>query len=135
MERGLPKGEYNNLQGYPEGVRMLTAEMIYHITTEKAWKNALQSGQYVGDTLETEGFIHFSGKEQVVATANRYYQGTSGLLLLQVVVKRLACKLKYEAGPSGELFPHLYGPLNMDAVEKVSHFKPESNGNFVSLPE
>jgi uncharacterized protein (DUF952 family) len=135
MGRGLPKGEYNNLQGYPEGVRMQSAVMIYHITTDIAWKNALQSGQYAGDTLETEGFIHFSGKEQVVATANRYYQGKSGLLLLQVVVKRLACKLIYEAGPSGEIFPHLHGPLNLDAVEKVSHFEPESNGDFVSLPD
>jgi uncharacterized protein (DUF952 family) len=110
-------------------------EMIYHIASKQAWESALTAGQYAIDTLEKEGFIHFSEKRQVVATANRYYQRNTGLLLLQVSVKRLAAELKYEAAPSGELFPHLYGPLNLEAVEKVYPFEPESNGEFVSLPE
>jgi uncharacterized protein (DUF952 family) len=114
---------------------MQPAEKIFHITTAKTWESSLTLGQYAGDTLETEGFIHFSGKDQVIATGNRYYRGTKGLLLLQVIVSRLAAKLKYEAAPSGELFPHLYGPLNLDAVEKVYPFEPEDNGEFVSLPE
>ncbi|MEI8131324.1 MAG: DUF952 domain-containing protein [Leptolinea sp.] len=114
---------------------MQAADIVFHITSAKTWEICLTTGQYISDTFETEGFIHFSGKEQVVATANRYYQGKKGLLLLQVVVNRLAAKLKYEAAPSGEMFPHLYGPLNLDAVEKVYPFEPEENGEFVSLPE
>jgi len=114
---------------------MQPAEKIYHITSAQTWKAALTAGQYAADTLEKEGFIHFSGKEQVIATANRYYQGKNGLILLQVVVNRLAAKLKYEMAPSGEVFPHLYGALNLDAVEKVHLFEPEINGKFVSLPE
>lgn len=114
---------------------MQPAEDIYHITSSQAWESALDLGQYSGDTLEAEGFIHFSGKEQVIATANRYYRGKTGLLLLQVNVKRLAARLKYEAAPSGEIFPHLYGQLNLDAVAKVYPFEPEGNGEFISLPE
>lgn len=114
---------------------MQTTEKIYHITSSHEWESSLTVGQYVAESYEAEGFIHFSGKDQVIATANRYYRGQNGLVLLQVDVKRLAVTLKYEKAPSGEMFPHLYGPLNLDAVIKVYSFVPESNGEFVSLPE
>jgi uncharacterized protein (DUF952 family) len=114
---------------------MQPTETIFHITSGKEWESSLSSGQYAAASFESEGFIHFSGKDQVIATANRYYKGQSGLVLLQVDVKRLAAELKYEKTPSGELFPHLYGHLNLDAVQKVYPFEPESNGEFVTMPE
>jgi uncharacterized protein (DUF952 family) len=113
----------------------MPAESIYHITSASSWEESLTVGQYTSESLQTEGFIHFSGKEQIIGTANRYYQGQKGLLLLKVAVKRLASELKYEIAPNGDLFPHLYGPLNLDAVEKVYPFEPEGTGEFVSLPE
>jgi uncharacterized protein (DUF952 family) len=114
---------------------MQPAEMIYHITSGQEWESSLATGQYAAVSLGSEGFIHFSGASQVIATANRYYKGQWGLVLLQVDVKRLAAELKYEKAPSGELFPHLYGPLNLDAVQKVYPFEPEGNGEFITVPE
>jgi uncharacterized protein (DUF952 family) len=114
---------------------MQPAESIFHITSAKSWEACLTLGQYTNESLQTEGFIHFSGKKQIVGTANRYYQGQKGLVLLKVAVGRLAPELKYEIAPNGDLFPHLYGPLNLDAVEKVYPFEPEENGEFISLPE
>jgi uncharacterized protein (DUF952 family) len=113
---------------------MQPTETIYHITTAREWEASLPVGQYAAASLGTEGFIHFSGKEQVLATANRYYKGQKGMVLLQVETNRLAVPLKYEKAPSGEFFPHLYGFLNLDAVQKVYPFEPESNGEFITLP-
>jgi uncharacterized protein (DUF952 family) len=114
---------------------MPPAETIYHITTAHEWEASLSTGQYAAASLGTEGFIHFSGKEQVIATANRYNKGQQGMVLLQVETSRLAAPLKYEKAPSGEFFPHLFGSLNLDAVQKVYPFEPESSGEFISLPE
>jgi uncharacterized protein (DUF952 family) len=114
---------------------MPSAEYIYHIADPTTWENSLSVGQYSTDSLKAEGFIHFSGREQVIGTANRYYQGQHGMLLLKVIVAKLAADLKYEIAPNGDLFPHLYGPLNLEAVVKVFSFEPDSNGLFVSIPE
>jgi len=113
---------------------MNPTDTIYHIAYSTVWENALTEGQYDGGTLESEGFIHFSQSEQVIATANRYYRGKTDLVLLQVAVKKLSAKLKYDPSPSGEIFPHLYGALNLDAVENVYSFLPESDGFFKMFP-
>ncbi len=91
-------------------------------------------GEYKCESLENEGFIHFSLVNQVLETANRHYHATNGLVLLKINVERLSTTLKFETAPWGESFPHLYGPLNLDAVEKVFEFTPDSNGDFVEMP-
>jgi uncharacterized protein (DUF952 family) len=108
--------------------------IIYHIANANQWAKSLEAGAYEGDTLKTEGFIHFSFDHQVLATANRHYHGVRGLVLLKVNTSKLSPELKYELAPIGETFPHLYGPLNLDAVEKVFDFSPDAAGNFVKLP-
>lgn len=113
----------------------MKAETIYHITSSDDWAAALKNGQYECASFSEEGFIHFSRKEQVIVTANRYYQSVNGLLLLQVDTSRLAAPLKNEPTPSGENFPHLYGSLNLDSVTNVYSFEPDSDGIFRSFPE
>lgn len=113
--------------------------MIYHITQRSAWKLAQSAGVYRGDTLDTQGFIHCSMPRQVVGVANSYYSGQHGLVLLCIDVDRLQAELHYDApaGPAIEgenLFPHIYGPLNTDAVTAVLDFEPGPDGTF-SLPE
>lgn len=110
--------------------------MIYHIASFKLWEEALSAGSYEGDTLETEGLIHFSTREQVLTVANNFYRGRTGLVLLCIDPDRLAAELKYEPGTHGEpeLFPHLYGPLNVDAVVEALDFAPGEDGAFV-FPE
>jgi uncharacterized protein (DUF952 family) len=113
--------------------------MIYHITQHKAWELARSAREYRGDTLETQGFIHCSTSRQVVSVANSYYPGQHGLVLLCIEEDRLQAELRYEApaGPAVEgesLFPHIYGPLNIDAVTAALDFEPEPDGTF-TLPE
>ena len=115
--------------------------MIYHITTPRAWRDALRRGDYRTESLETEGFIHSSTSTQVVPVAELLYQGAGKLLLLMIDPARLSADLKWEppAGasppgiPTGDQFPHIYGPLNLDAVVKVFDFQANSEGKY-SLP-
>jgi len=101
--------------------------MIYHILTVSDWQSAYRSGCYRPPSLEQEGFIHFSQAHQVIAVANAFYRTAGDLVLLGVDPARLTAPLRCEppaplagAPPLGlstsELFPHLYGPLNLDAI-------------------
>ncbi len=110
-------------------------DVIFHMALLQDWQTGLEMGEYSCQSLPMEGFIHFSRAEQVIATANRHYHGVSGLVLLRVNVKKLTARLKYETAPNGEIYPHLYGPLNLDAVEKVVDFPPNTDGSFSSLPD
>lgn len=112
---------------------MMSHQTIFHITEQVAWKAAQSDGAYRAPSLETEGFIHFSTKDQVVATANGLFNRKSGLVLLVVVCDRLTANLRYESVPEHGTFPHLYGPLNLDAVVEVLPFTPNSDGQF-SMP-
>jgi len=119
---------------------------IFHVTTRAAWEAAQRAGVYAAPSLESEGFIHFSQAHQVVAVANAFFSGQRGLVLLQADVALLHAELRWEP-PAGlpvpkavspsELFPHLYGPLNIDAVLAVHNFPPGPDGLFglpASLP-
>ena len=104
--------------------------MIFHITTHKAWQQALKEGVYQADNLETEGFIHCSTADQVIATANRFYHGQPDLVLLVIDPEKLEAELLYEESEPGEFFPHLYGQLNLDAVTRTIDFPPDHEGSF-----
>jgi uncharacterized protein (DUF952 family) len=108
---------------------------IYHITSLSAWQQAQAAGQYTADSLASQGFIHCSTREQVLATAGRFYAGQDGLVLLCIDAQRIAVPLRYENLEGGEaLFPHIYGPLELAAVEAVLPFPPNPDGSF-SFPE
>ncbi|MEO8356417.1 MAG: DUF952 domain-containing protein [Chloroflexota bacterium] len=116
--------------------------MIYHITVRPAWNEALERGNYRAESLETEGFIHCSTDSQVLPVAEKFYKGQSGLLLLVIEPSLLASELKWEP-PSGgtpppgvsdgDLFPHVYGPINLDAVVRVVDLEANSDGKY-NLP-
>lgn len=108
--------------------------LILHITTEKAWQTAVAAGKYRADSLESEGFIHCSTVEQVLLPANQMYAGQTDLILLTIDPAKLDAKLVYEdCYESGQTFPHIYGPLNLDAVTGFIEFPPNPDGTF-SLP-
>ncbi len=88
---------------------------------KKAWSAALTTGFYEAASLAAEGFIHLSREGQVRGVLERYYKNQQNLLLLHVDEARLTHELKYEMSPSiNELFPHLFGVLNLDAVVEVT---------------
>ena len=115
---------------------------ILHLASNNAWLAAVKDGIYHADSLSTEGFIHCSKASQIVGVANTFYHGQQGLVLLVIDPSKLEAELKWEppAEPEpthareGELFPHLYGPLNLDAVVNVITFEPDANGIF-TLPD
>ena len=91
--------------------------MIYYVTSNTDWQNALQQGFYEHRSLTVEGFIHASKKEQVKGVLDRYYKNQADLLLLHIDETKLTAVLKYELVPSvSEEFPHIHGALNLDAV-------------------
>ena len=103
--------------------------MIVHIVERRDWEQAQQAGEYRAVSLMTEGFIHTSRPEQVLPVANRFYQGTPDLLLLWIDPQRLMAPLRYEVS-DGEIFPHIYGPLNLECVIRVSVLVPDADGVY-----
>jgi uncharacterized protein (DUF952 family) len=111
------------------------ALMILHITAREEWEAARSLGEYRADTLPVEGFIHCSTLAQVLIPANERYRGRADLVLLVIDPARLAAELVYEdCYETGVAFPHLYGPLNLDAVVRVVPFPPGPDGNFTLPP-
>lgn len=105
--------------------------IIYHITTEQQWHSTEGQNQYAAESFEIEGFIHCSNADQVVRVANHFFRNTSGLILLHIQTERLRPRLVYENLEGGsELFPHIYGPINLEAVVRVSSFEPGQDGTF-----
>jgi uncharacterized protein (DUF952 family) len=112
------------------------SSLIYHIAIRADWERALEGGEYtrssVDKTLAEEGFIHASQASQVARTANKFYRGQrADLVLLVIDVGLLRAEVRYEDVPGAELpFPHIYGPLNVDAVAQVRPFAPRQDGTF-----
>lgn len=116
--------------------------MILHITSKQDWADAQAKGEYTAPSIATEGFIHFSTEKQALHVANAFYRGRTDLVLLVVDEGKLKPELKWEppAGPpadnisEADKFPHLYGPLNLDAVASVLDFQPDSTTGTFTLP-
>jgi uncharacterized protein (DUF952 family) len=112
--------------GTEPGAGLDAGEHIFHIATEPDWWAAVEAGDYrvstLGRSLDDEGFIHASRRHQGRGVADAFYAGvTEPLVLLEIDPARLTCGLRLER-PDGaaEAFPHLYGPLDLDAVVAVS---------------
>ena len=104
---------------------------ILHITTRLDWEKALKSGAYSTPSLVSQGFIHCSYAHQVERVANKYYFGQAGLVILVINPKSLASPLKVEKAVDVEDdYPHIYGPVNLDAVVKVVDFTPSADLSF-----
>lgn len=108
--------------------------IIFHITRREAWDRANAEGVYRTQTLPSEGFVHCSTKDQVIEVANSRFRGQEGLVLLAIDTDRVSAEIRYENLEGGvQMFPHIYGAINIDAVVRVIEFEPEADGYF-SLP-
>jgi uncharacterized protein (DUF952 family) len=112
---------------------------IYHIVAAADWAQAQRDGQYSmstrGRTLAEEGFIHASTAAQVALVANSFYQGEPDLLLLVIDPDQVAADIRYEPVPGqAQPYPHIYGPLNLDAVLQAHPFHPAPDGQFSFPP-
>jgi uncharacterized protein (DUF952 family) len=127
--RGKPNRP-NNKTGLSEQVRR-----IYKICPASAWREAERQGVYRGSADDArDGFIHFSAASQVSETANKHFSGQSALFLVEVDADVLGDALRWEPSRNNELFPHLYGELDLGAVTAVRDLRARPDGTHV-IPE
>jgi uncharacterized protein (DUF952 family) len=108
-------------------------EFIYHVISQIGWNKISESEFYAPDSLTSDGFIHFSYKDQIPGVIERYYKNQTDLLVIKVEVNKLKSNLLLEKVPGTGLFPHLYGKLNLDSVIGVFQIlKDENNKVFWS---
>jgi uncharacterized protein (DUF952 family) len=94
--------------------------VIYHITTAGDWEAARQKGFYEHPSLTAEGFIHCSQENQVAGVLKRYFAGQTNLIKLVIDTDRLTSHFVFDWSPSTQdTFPHIYGPINLDAVTEI----------------
>lgn len=116
--------------------------MIYHLTFRKNWRYALATGPYRDKSLEKDGFIHCSTVEQLVPVAMNFFPARRKLTVLVIDETRLTSTVKWEKpedGPPPGLppnarFPHVYGPINHEAVIKSLDMERDAEDMFV-LPD
>ena len=102
---------------------------IYHLTTPEAWAEAQAAGEYEAPSLADEGFIHCSADEaQTLRVAERLYAGRAGLQVFDVDTNRLTAEVKREPSRSGEIYPHVYGKINLDAVVRIRDLALDADG-------
>jgi uncharacterized protein (DUF952 family) len=109
---------------------------VYKICPAPLWRAAEARGVFDGSPVDLEdGFIHFSTAAQSAETAARHFAGEADLLLVAIDADRLGRDLRHEPSRGGELFPHLYGTLDLAAVLWVKPLPlgPDGRHSFPAL--
>ncbi len=112
--------------------------LAYKIETRGAWAKAQSAGVYTGSALDvTDGFIHLSARYQVRATLTMWFKDQPDLILAKIDLTPLGETVVWEASRGGALFPHIYGPIPMSAVQEVIDLPLLADGSHdltVSFP-
>lgn len=104
--------------------------VIYKIAPEPLWRLAVEQGAFTGSPVDVkDGFIHFSTAAQARDTAAKHFAGAADLVLVAVATEGL--DLRWEPSRGGDLFPHLYAPLPMAAVQWVKPLPLGADGRHV----
>ncbi len=134
LQRFLASPELAAVMEPPWGLRRswCSPQRLYHLALAEEWQAARRAGSYRRSTrglaLEQVGFIHASGADQLEGTWRRFYADAGAAVLLHIDPQPLAdagVAVRWEPAPeSGELFPHLYGPLPLEAVCLAEPYQP-----------
>ena len=114
--------------------------LIFHLAYREHWEAAKRDGEYrqstKGRTLEKQGFIHGCAKPaQVESVANSFYAGDTGLIVLVIDEKKVCAEVRHDPVPGFDTpLPHIYGPLNPDAVIDTLPLKAGPEGRFTFKP-
>jgi uncharacterized protein (DUF952 family) len=108
----------------------MDAQVIYHLTTVEEWEDAQDKGSYEPPSFQHEGFIHCSTKEQLAGVLQRNFQQHENLVKLVIDPARLTERLQYDKDEEQQQeFPHIYGPLNIEAVTQIVFLDPITSEN------
>ncbi len=124
--------------GAPDRYSADMTGIIYKIVPAPMWQEAVDRGQFDGAPVDlADGFIHFSTDAQVRETAAKHFAGQDDLLLVAIDGDALGGALRYEVSRGGDLFPHLYGPLDPGLAIWVRPLPFSADGRhvFPELPE
>jgi uncharacterized protein (DUF952 family) len=111
------------------------SDPVYKICSSAMLQEARGRGRFEGSADDArDGFIHLSGGHQVAGTLSKYFAGQRDLVLLAIDPDRLGRSLRWEKSRGGELFPHLYGLLDLDHVISVEALVLQEDGSH-RLPE
>ena len=99
------------------------------------WDAIRRSAEYRAPSLESEGFIHCTcGERNMVEVANLFYRERPGEWAVLVLDPgRIRSEVRWESQPNGLAYPHIYGPLNLDAVSEVRRFRRDADGTFLAF--
>ena len=102
---------------------------IYKILNRAEWRAAQGAGRFEGSAIDRQdGYIHFSTAAQAQETARRHFAGQADLVVLEVDAGSLGAALRWEPSRGGDLFPHLYGPLDVRLVARMSDAPLDAEG-------
>jgi uncharacterized protein (DUF952 family) len=90
--------------------------LIYHIVLPEVWEKFETEDFYEAESLRSESFIHCSFAEQVEGVLQRYYKDKEKVLILTIEPEKLTCELVNEPSTNNEIYPHIYGKINRDAI-------------------
>ena len=109
-------------------------KFVYKICSKSEWQEIKKKGQFIGSKKDLEdGFIHFSGDDQVAGTLKKFYQNQKDLILLKVDTLKLD-HLIWEQASDGNMFPHLYSPLDLSNIVDEFEIIIRDDG-FHELPD
>lgn len=121
-----------DLAGHDRCVEIERPNLIVHLCHRQDWRQAQQNGVLRNASLQNEGFIHCSQPEQILEVANRFYRGLPDLTLLWLDPDKVSVEIRWETA-DGVQFPHIYGPINLEAIIDATSLNPDPDGTFRSI--
>ena len=103
--------------------------MIYHISIQAEWESQADAATYTPGSYKKDGVIHCSEQHQLEGVANYHFRGRDDLVLLELMPANLEPETRYEQGGK-EKYPHIYGPINKDAINRTVKVGSDADGLF-----
>jgi uncharacterized protein (DUF952 family) len=119
---------------YRDPIDSRNAGVTYHLVPDSVWNSQPSNAEYLPEAFVGDGFIHCTnGLDELLAVANRYYvTDLRPFVVLALNVSKIASEVQYD--DAEQYFPHIYGPLNADAVIAQTTIERSADGKFLSVP-
>lgn len=123
---------FQDLAGKDRCLEIQRPDRIIHLCTPQEWTDHRQQAEFRDPSLFHEGFIHCSQPEQIIEIANRYYQDRPEMIVLWIDPAKLTSEIRWES--AGNIYyPHIYGPINLDAIEAATPLRIAQDGAYQTI--
>lgn len=107
---------------------------IFHIVAPDTWASARQTGEYLPEGFDRDGFVHFSFADQVERVANAVYRDDLDLIVVEIESDDVPAELRVEDSyAAGEEFPHVYGPIPTAAQVAEHRMARTGSGDWILI--